>query len=298
MIELRQLEYFLAVCEELHFTRAAEKLNISQPSLSQQIKNLEFAAGMPLFDRLGRKIALTAAGKILKTHSHRMFFELEQAHAAISDLNGLEKGRLTVGSLKTVSHYLLPPAIIRFRQSYPNIELSVLGMRTDNILQGLYENELDLGITFLPVEGNELKSVRLFTEELVLAVPNDHSFAMQDEVEMQALADVPLILFPRGYFLRMKIDQYLADLGIKADSTLELTTLESLVQMVIAGLGATILPEPYVDSIKNDQIKKIKLIDPTPERHIGFVYRDDKFMCTTTKAFMDQIVKTSEFALN
>ncbi len=110
-IELRQLEYFLAVSKELHFTKAAEKLNISQPSLSQQIRALEHEVGMPLFDRIGKKISLTEAGKILLSHSKTIFHEVEQARSAIQDLNGLQYGSLTIGSLLTVVNYLLPPTL-------------------------------------------------------------------------------------------------------------------------------------------------------------------------------------------
>src|SRR5699024_9966723 len=111
----------------------------------------------PLFDRLGKKIALTEAGKILLNHSQRIFYELEQAKAAIRDLNGLERGRLTVGSLLTCMYYLLPQPILTFKQLYPNIELSVLGLKATEVQKSLHENELDLGITFLPVIDDDLE---------------------------------------------------------------------------------------------------------------------------------------------
>src|SRR5699024_3949932 len=107
-MELRQLEYFTAVSNELHFSRAAEKLNIAQPTLSQEIKTLEDEMGIPLFDRIGKKTALTEVGKILLHHSQRVFFEIEQAQAALRDLNGLQTGKLMIGSLMTCVNYLLP----------------------------------------------------------------------------------------------------------------------------------------------------------------------------------------------
>lgn len=293
-MELRQLECFLAVCKELHFTKAAEKLNISQPSLSQQIKNLEYEAGMPLFDRIGKKTTLTEAGKILLTHSQRVFHELEQARAAIRDLNGLHRGRLTIGSLLTCVHYLLPSAILTFKQLYPNIELSVHGLRTDEITRGLLDNELDVGITFLPVEDEDMATVPLFTEELSLAVPLDHSLAALEVVEMKRLASVSTVLFPQNFFLRQLVDAYCAELGVTLQPALEMTTLESLIQMVSEGVGTTILPAPYLDALNRDQIKKVTLIQPTPERQIGFIFRKDKFMCAATQTFMDQIKETSE----
>src|SRR5690625_5031419 len=186
-MDLRQLEYFMTVSKELHFTRAAEKLNISQPSLSQQILNLEDKVGMPLFDRIGKKIALTEAGKILLTHTQRVFHEIGQARSALDDLHGLQRGQLTVGSLITCVQYLLPPAILKFKRLYTNIELSVLGIRSGDIIKGLLENDLDLGITYLPTANEEFETVPLFTEELVLAVPSGHPLAALNEVNMKTL---------------------------------------------------------------------------------------------------------------
>ena len=168
-MELKQLEYFLALAQELHFTKAAEKVGISQPSLRQQIRILEAEIGMPLFDRIGKKTALTEAGHILRSHSQRVFHELAQAWAAIRELQGIQRGRLSIGSLLTVSHYLLPPAIFSFHEQYPGVELSVLAMRTGDIRAALLENQLDMGIVFLPMLDEELESHPLATEELILA---------------------------------------------------------------------------------------------------------------------------------
>src|SRR5690625_1363346 len=158
-MELRQLEYFMEVCKELHFTRAAENLNIAQPTLSQQIKSLEDEVGIPLFDRIGKKITLTEAGRILLKHSQTIFFELEQAKLALNDLNGLERGNLTIGSLFSCINYLLPGAIINFKKMYPNVELSVFGLRTEEIVSQLLNNELDL----------DLKSTRLNSSHVAIS---------------------------------------------------------------------------------------------------------------------------------
>ena len=132
-MELKQLEYFMTLSQELHFTRAAEKLGITQPSLSQQIRLLEHEVGMPLFDRVGKKTMLTQAGKELQHHGYNVFHELSQARAVISELQGLKRGTLKIGALLTVVNYLLPPTVMGFHNSYPNVELSVLGLRTGDI---------------------------------------------------------------------------------------------------------------------------------------------------------------------
>ncbi|WP_309244894.1 LysR substrate-binding domain-containing protein [Bacillus sp. WMMC1349] len=291
-MEFRQLECFMVLCKELHFTRAAENLNMSQPSLSQQIKNLESEVGVPLFDRIGKKTALTEAGKVLLVHSQRIFHEIEQAESALSDLNGLRRGRLSIGSLLTCISYLLPAAILKFKHLYPQIELSVLGLRTGDIRTGLLENNLDLGIAFLPVDDEELATIPLLTEELSLAVPLGHPFSKLKEVDMKLLKDIPLVLLPKNYFLRKLIDEYCSEIGITLKPTIEIT-MESLIQMVSAGIGATILPIRYLTYLKNSQIVTVQLIHPTPQREIGIIYRKDKYMCTATKAFIDQLTETT-----
>lgn len=291
-MELRQLEYFMAVCEELHFTRAAEKLNIAQPTLSQQIKILENEIGIPLFDRIGKRIALTEAGKILWKHSKQVFYELEQAQAAIGELNGLERGRLTIGSLLTCMSYLLPTAIVKFKEFYPNIELSIRGLRAEEIEQEILENELDLGLTFLPNDHEDLNSIPLYTEELALGVPKHHPLAKESVVNFNIISHVPMVLMPKNYQLRQLLDAYCSEAEITVTPTLELTTLESITQMVAKGVGMTILPLPYLEHLNHKEIKIVKLLDPTPQREIGIIYRKDKFMCTATRTFIEQALDT------
>lgn len=289
-MELRQLEYFMAVCEELHFTKAAEKLNIAQPTLSQQIKILEGEVGKPLFDRIGKKTAITEAGKILLKHSKQVFYELEQAEAAIGELNGLERGSLTIGSLLTCMNYLLPPAIVQFKERYPNIRLSVQGLRADEIEQSILENELDLGFTFLPSERDDLETIPLHTEELALAVPTSHPLALETAVNFDSISRVPTILMPSDYQLRQRIDGYCGNSGVTVNPTLELTTLESITQMVAKGVGVTILPLPYLEHLNHEGITIVKLLNPTPQREIGIMYRKDKFMCTATRTFIREAI--------
>ncbi|WP_192797914.1 LysR family transcriptional regulator [Bacillus luti] len=288
-IELRQLKYFLAVSKELHFTRAAEKLNISQPSLSQQIRALEHELGMPLFDRIGKKISLTEAGKILLLHTKTIFREIEQARSAIQDLNGLQHGSLTIGSLLTVINYLLPPAILNFNKLYPNIELSVLGLRTGDIREKLLQNELDIGITFLPVQDKEIVSIPLYKSELTLVVPAGHTLTERSHISIVELQDYPLILLPKNFFLTELITSHCQKFDFTPKPILEISTMESLIQMVSKGMGITVLPKPYIDFLQNTNIQALKIKDPTPTIDTGLIYRKDKYMCAATRAFIEQL---------
>lgn len=291
-MELKQLEYFAAVCQELHFTRAAEKLGIAQPSLSQQIRILEHEIGTPLFDRVGKKTVITESGKILLQHYYNVSHELSQARAAISELQGLKRGTLKIGSLLTVVNYLLPATVISFHQQYPNVELSVLGLRTGDIYNGLLQNDLDLGIVYLPMEHDEIESIPLYKEVLALAVPVDHPLAAKPSVTLDVLHEVPAILLPGTYYLRQLINERCQAAGFAPQPAMEMTTMESITNMVSRGIGVTVLPKGYLDYIDNKQIQIVPIQNPSLTIQIGIVYRKNKYLCAASRVFMEQLIAT------
>lgn len=290
-MELKQLEYFIVLCKELHFTRAAEKLGITQPSLSQQIRLLEHEVGMPLFDRIGKTNKLTEAGEALLHHSYNVFHELSQARAAISELQGLKRGALNVGALLTAVNDLLPPTIIAFHETYPNVELSIKGLRTGDIYKGLLENELDLGIVFLPVEHDDLKSIPLYEDELAVAAPKNHPIAEHAYVTLDRLQDVPAVLLPDDYFLRQIVNEHCRSLSFEPEPMLEMTTMESIIHMVSKGIGITILPEAYLDHVNHSDIRTIPMNEPEIPINVGLVYRKNKHLCAATRVFMEQLIQ-------
>src|SRR5215510_16407812 len=148
-IELRHLRYFLAVAEEQHFTRAAGKLHVTQPTLSHQIRELEGQLNLSLFDRIGRRVKLTAAGEVLLPHARRVLRELEEAHSALGELHGLKRGELKVGIVQTVNACVIPEIVGRFSSAHPGIRVSCSEMAVDEIEAGLQSGRLDIGISFL-----------------------------------------------------------------------------------------------------------------------------------------------------
>ncbi|MFC5468187.1 LysR family transcriptional regulator [Cohnella suwonensis] len=288
-MELRQLEYFVAVCEELHFTRAAEKLHISQPSLSQQIRILEHEIGQPLFDRVGKKTIITESGNILLKYCYNVFHELEQARSAIAELKGLQRGSLKIGALHSVMNDLLPPAILAFHQSYPQVELSLFGLHNGDIIYKLLHNELDLGILFYSESYDELQVTYLYDVKLAVVVPNDHPFADYEEIKLEQLHDVPLIALQESYYLREHMDRVYMGSGIVPRIVMESNTIDSIISMVEHGAGVSILPFPYLHSLKQTNIRVIPFEDPNLTLQIGMAYRRNKYLCAASKVFMEQI---------
>lgn len=294
IVEIRQLEYFVAVCEELHFTRAAVRLNISQPSLSQQIRILEHNIGLPLFDRIGKKTVITQSGHILLKYCYNVFHELAQARAAIGELQGLQRGSLKIGAIDSVMNDLMPPATLTFHQSYPQIELSLSGLGNDEIIHKLLHNELDLGVIFYPSPHEELMVTYLYDERLAVAVSDHHPLAVSAEIELKSLHQLPLIVLQKTDYLREYIDRVYKDSQISPRVVMELNTMESIISMVEQGAGITVLPCSYLQSLKQTNIRAIPISNPNLTIKIGLAYRRHKYLCAASKVFMEQVIDTAK----
>ncbi|MFO0707491.1 MAG: LysR substrate-binding domain-containing protein [Nitrospira sp.] len=284
-MELRHLRYFLAVATTHNFTRAADMVHISQPSLSIQIGALEEELGSKLFDRLGRRVILTQAGELFREHAERIIREVEQAVQVVQELQGAQRGRLVVGTLATVNSYLIPPLVSQFKQRFPGIHLQVHAQPSTDIVAGLLSNRLDVGICLLPVSHERLTVVPLFDERLTLVAPADHPLK-KTRMPMHELAGLPLILMPVDYCLRKMVEAECAEARVDPKVVLEMTSPEGILQAVAAGTGLTVLPELYVRLRPlGVTLKTIDLYDPVPHHSIGLVFRSDRYQNLAAKEF-------------
>lgn len=285
-MEHRLLEYFIAVSEELHFTKAAENLGISQPTLSHQIRLLEEELGTPLFHRMGKKIHLTQAGIVLLEHARRVFHELDQAKLMIGELTGMRRGRSRIGCS---GNHLLTHSLISFHRQFPGIELSVVELATEETRDRLLSNKLDLGVVFLPLKDEQLISLPLYKEELIVIVPSDHPFAELDSIELKELAKSPLVLFPSKFLARQMLDAACAEIGIQLRPVLELSTMESQCQMVAHHVGLTVVPKSYTSALRDTRLFSLPITEPSPYRSVGIVYRKDTYMDTAIQSFIEHL---------
>ncbi|MCH1638600.1 LysR substrate-binding domain-containing protein [Paenibacillus timonensis] len=286
-MEHRLLEYFIAVGEDLHFTRAAERLGISQPTLSHQIRLLEQELGTALISRIGKKNYLTQAGSILLEHARRVVYEVEQAKLEIGQISGVQRGHLRIGCS---GNHLLENKLISFHRQHPSIELTVLELATEETQAGLLANQLDLGVVFLPLQDEQIVSRPLYDEELALAVSNLHAYAELPEVTLEQVARLPLVLFPPKFYVRQLLDTACADQGIEIRPVMELSTMESQVQMVHHHVGGTVLPSSYARTLtgtnRRGGIAVVPLAEPVPRKNVGLVYRNSTYMDPTLQAFI------------
>lgn len=290
VLEHRLLEYFIAVAEELHFTRAAERLGITQPTLSHQIRLLEQELGTPLFQRTGKKNYLTQAGEILLEHARRAVYELEQAKRQIKLLSGLQQGHLRIGCS---GNHLLESKLISFHRQYPGIGLTVLELATEETYNGLMNNQLDLGVVFLPLQDEQIVTQPLYDEELVLVVSDRHPFARMAEVPVGQLAELPLVLFPPKFYVRQLFDASCAEQEIVLKPIMELSTMESQVHMVRQQAGGTVLPSSYARTLIGTHLGSgvavVPLSEPTPRKKVGLVYRKSTSMDFALQAFIEHL---------
>ena len=242
--DLRRLRYFVAVAEELHFGRAARRMNVSQPPLSVQVRTLEREIGTPLLIRTQRRVELTEAGRVLLEESKRL---IAQAEAAIVHTRRAAEGsvgRLAIGFVSTVDYSILPPLVRRFRQRHPGVALKLLELTGDRQQTLLQSGELDLGLSVLPQPVPGLSARPVFREPLVAAIPTSHRLARKRRIALRALAQDGLIQFPR------ELAPGLYDLVIAACQRAGFTPhlaqeaiqMQTILGLVAAGLGVAVVP--------------------------------------------------------
>jgi len=240
-MELRHIRYFVRAAELLHFTHAAESLYISQPTLSTHIQQLEEELGLPLFDRIGRNVRLTEAGRLFLEHAHRAQNDLDLAKERIADLKGLLSGTLTIGSLMTFGQEMLPSWIPSFNALYPNIKICVKMGSSDFVESELESGQVDIGLSFAPTTSEQLQSEILFSQEIFLVVGEQHKFADKAEVKLSELGSIPLAMVTRQFAARRIYDAFLASHGISPDVRVEMDDLQGLLKFTSLSGLATIM---------------------------------------------------------
>ena len=241
-LDVSELEPFLVLASELHFRKAAERLFISQPALSKSIRKLEQKVGGPLFLRTRRKVVLTESGRVLVPLAEKLLRESKSAFELAQQSTEGRAGSLHIGfGVATVSE-ILPRTILRFRQTYPNVELQMRDMSTPAQLRGLLDGRIDVGIVRMPVDDPRLQAVSLFRERLVAAVPSALSFDQRKG--LASLRDRPFIMYPRsvsetyhGHFLAV-----CRSVGFTPRIVQEASELFTILNFVRAGLGVSLVP--------------------------------------------------------
>ncbi|CVG12172.1 transcriptional regulator CynR [Serratia marcescens] len=282
---LRHIRYFLAVAEQGNFTRAAEALHVSQPTLSQQIKQLEDTLGAPLFDRSGRAVRLTDAGEAWMRYARLALQDLDAGARAIHDVATLERGHLRLAMTPTFTAYLVGPAIDAFYRRYPGITLSIEEMAQERIEALLAQDRLDLGIAFEMAQSAEVEAAALFSETLELMVGAGHPLAARHRpLTLAEWQHLPLALLSGDFATRQFIDRYCTQLGFRPQVAVEANALGAIVEIVRRGQLATLLPAAIAR--ENRQLKKVALANAMPVRQAVWLQRKGAYRSAAAQAFI------------
>lgn len=288
---LRHIRYFLAVAEHGNFTRAAEALHVSQPTLSQQMKQLEDVLGAQLLDRSGRTIRLTDAGEAYAQYARRAMQDLDAGKRAIHDARDLTRGDLRLAMTPTFTAYLVGPLVARFHDRYPGINLSVLEMNQDQIEALLAQDELDIGIGFMDARSADVESQPWFVEALALVVGKRHPYATrQQPLSLREFANEPRVLLNGDFATRVHIDRHCQQRGIKPRIAIEANSVGGIIEMVQhSNRLATVLPEEVARH--HEGLCPMMLIDGVPQRTVALLQRRGAYRTAACRAFVEMALE-------
>ncbi len=289
-MNLRDLQYLVALAETRHFGRAAERCHVSQPTLSAQIKKLEAFLGVALVERRPRRLALTAAGEAVVERARRMLQDADDIRSLARASQDPLSGQLKVGLIPTLGPYLLPRIAPKLARALPKLQLMLHEYQTAPLVDRVLKGELDLAILALPADTKGLQTRSLFGESFLIAMPEKHHLATRRRLKAADLAGERLLLLEEGHCLRNQALDVCAQAGVE-EQDFRATSLETLRQMVAAGLGITLLPRlaaegPFA-SARGLVVRPFA--PPQPARLIGAAWRPSTSRGVAIAAICDVI---------
>ena len=278
-MNLRELEYLIAVDEELHFHRAAERCFVSQPTLSGQLKKLEQELGVLLIERNNRNVAMTEAGKAIVELARNVIGNTNTIKDIARNFQDPMVGDVRVGIIPTIAPYLLPIIMPHLHSHFKNLKLWLYEYQTETLLDKLQKAELDCLILALPIDKHNFSEMDLFREPFRLAVNREQLIAKKKHVNLGDISQKKLLLLEEGHCLRGHILDVCLLAGVNEQEGYQATSLETLRHMVGEGMGMTLMPELAVPkkTTKSDEIRYVEFSDPKPTRRIGMLYRKNSY---------------------
>jgi LysR family cyn operon transcriptional activator len=286
-IKLRQLQYFLAVVDKMHFSKAAEKVFVTQPTLSHQIAELESHLGTTLFDRSGKAVRLTEAGRIFAAHATKALQELDSGCTALRELEGLQRGTLNIGASQSFIRKLLPPLLGEYMNRYPAIRLNIQEMTATQIERQLAHGSLDLGIAFEPSVMEETELEPILQERLLLVVGQQHPLAHLGVAELRQLDDQPMVFFTQEFSTRRLVSHYFDTVSARLNLVCETNSIEVMLGVVTQTNVATILPEGTIPRDAN--LRVMPIVNPELLRVSALLWSRHSFRTLAARTFADMV---------
>ena len=286
-MEVDQLKGFLETAREKSFTRAAEKLFRTQPAVSLQIKSLETELGQRLFERHGKRVSLTEAGRLLYSRAEQVLSILETIPHDMSGLGELRTGRLMIGTSDTHCAYVLPPVVETFRKVYPGVEIQLTDRMSPEVARLVVDGTVDFGIATLPVNDTRLDTDPLFMRREVVIACQDHPLSARSRLTLKHLAEEPILSLEEGSTSRSLTDRIFLEAGLHPRIAMELGSIEVIKKFVEIGLGIAIVPEVSVrEEVGAGQLSLLK-VRGIPSRQVGIVRRAGGHLAPSAEIFID-----------
>ena len=289
-MEWNQLEYFKTVAELQHFTRAAEKLAISQSALSRSIAKLEEELGFPLFERYGKRILLNDYGQIFLNHVERALEEIATGRQSIQDLINPEHGKVSLAFLHSLGSNIVPTLLGNFRRRYPRIEFNLSQNGTSFLLDQLIMGKIDLCLCAPVPTKDSIEWIDLFTEEIFVCVPINHKLADRPEIDLHEIANEPIITFKKDYGLRVLADQLFREAAINPAITFEGEEIMTVAGLVEAQLGVALIP--HIAGLENVSIVFLPVSKPKCSRTIGIAWNKTRHLSPVAKRFKEFVIQS------
>ncbi|MFN6513197.1 MAG: LysR family transcriptional regulator [Nostoc sp. CreGUA01] len=289
-MELRHLRYFIAVAEELHFSRAAERLHIAQPPLSQQIQQLEAQLGVELFHRkTKRQVQLTEAGQVFLQEAYQLLAQLQKAIEVTQKIGKGEKGQLRIGFTSLVTYNLLPVILRQFREQFPEVELILQELTTTEQERSLRENRIHVGFAHPPLEDNTLNQKCIQQETLIVALAETYFLAEQDKISVRSLINENFIMFPRhlGAGLYDQIVSLCQQGNFSPKVTQEAIQMQTIIGLVSAGMGIAIVPSS-LQNLQRTGVVYRSFEEKTPLVETAIVWREED-MAPVLQKFLQMV---------
>lgn len=273
-VTLKQLRYFDALARERHFGRAAETCSVTQPALSMQIAELEQTLGLTLVERTRGGVQLTAKGDELAARASRVLGDVRDLVAFAHHSNRLLAGPLRLGVIPSVAPYMLPPLLPLLREAHPDLELHVRETQTQHLRDELLDGKLDVLLLALPIKHSDLEELRLFEDRFLLALPKERKLPGRVRATKEMVENERLLLLEEGHCLRDQALTYCSLKQVDTINTFGASSLATIVEMVAAGFGITLLPEMSLGvEERGRNLTVLRFAEPEPSRVIGLVWR-------------------------
>ena len=295
-MEFRQLGYAVQIYNEKNFSRAAEKLHIAQPSLSQQLAKLEKELGVPLFHRTTNAVEPTHAGEIFVTKAQVILDLVEQLRSEMNDISNLRKGKLVVGTLPITGSHILPIVLPEFAKRHPGIEISLVEDTSANLEHLTSSGAVDISLLSLPIEEPTLDYRPYTTEEILLAVPEAHPLAARIEpIPVRELTNEAFVVLKKGQGFRQIAQDICAEAGFAPRIVFESSNIETVQSLVAAGMGVAFIPSMVAESKKGRYVPVYKaLTDPAPSRTLVIAERRGRYFTKAAEAFIDTLMEVTK----